>query len=193
MAEPVVPNINKNRRVALMAASVAVGMVGLAYASVPLYRLFCQSTGFGGTTQVAKVGPATASQHSITIRFDSNIDSGLPWNFRPKQVQQTIKVGEVVMAAFEAKSLSSVETTGTAMFNVTPPAAGAYFNKIECFCFTKQTLKPGDVVELPVQYFVDPAILDDADAKGIGEITLSYTFYPAEPLSAATQANLKTP
>ena len=184
---------NQNRRVALMATTVVVAMVGLSYASVPLYRAFCQATGFAGTTQVATAGPAKSTEQNITIRFDSNIDAGLAWNFRPKQVTQTIKIGDVTMAAFEAHSLSNVETTGTAMFNVTPVAAGAYFNKIECFCFTKQTLKAGEIAELPVQYFVDPAILDDPDARGITEITLSYTFYPAEPAAALKQAALKTP
>jgi cytochrome c oxidase assembly protein subunit 11 len=175
----------KNRRVALSAAAVACAMVGLAYASVPLYKLFCEATGFGGTTQVATAAPKDIANQTITIRFDSNIDSSLGWNFHAKQTRQTIRIGEVTMAAFSVENFGTKETTGTAAFNVTPVAAGAYFNKIECFCFTEQTLKAGETAELPVQYFVDPAILQDADARNIHEITLSYTFYPATKTASA--------
>ena len=192
MTGRVTPNHVKNRRVAILAMGIACAMVSLAYASVPLYKIFCQATGFGGTTQVATAAPAEKAQKYITIRFDSNIDSELAWNFRPLQVQQTIKIGEVGMAHFAATSFATAETTGTAMFNVTPVSAGAYFNKIQCFCFTKQSLKPGEMVDLPVQYFVDPAILDDADAKGIHEITLSYTFYPTIKVAGDNQATVKT-
>jgi cytochrome c oxidase assembly protein subunit 11 len=175
----------RNRRVALAAATVACAMVGLAYASVPLYKLFCEATGFGGTTQVATAAPGDVANQTITIRFDSNISSSLPWNFHAKQTLQTIRIGEVAMAAFSAQNFAATESTGSATFNVTPVAAGAFFNKIECFCFTVQTLKPGETVEMPVQYFIDPAILQDADAKNIHEITLSYTFYPATKTAAA--------
>ena len=176
---------SSNRRVALAATTVACAMVGLAYASVPLYKLFCEATGFGGTTQIAIAAPKDISARTISIRFDSNIDSSLAWNFSAKQTLQTIRIGEVAMAAFTAHNFGREETTGSATFNVTPVAAGAYFNKIECFCFTGQTLKAGETVEMPVQYFIDPAILEDADAKNIHEITLSYTFYPATKSATA--------
>ncbi len=175
----------KNRRVAVAAATVACAMAGLAYASVPLYKLFCEATGFGGTTQVATAGPKDFGEQTISIRFDSNIDSTLGWNFHAKQTLQTIRIGEVAMASFLAENFGTEESTGSATFNVTPVAAGAYFNKIECFCFTAQTLKPGETALMPVQYFIDPAILQDADAKNIREIPLSYTFYPATKTAQA--------
>jgi cytochrome c oxidase assembly protein subunit 11 len=188
MVTPRQPDPAKNRRVAMMASGVAVAMVGLAYASVPLYSLFCQATGFGGTTQVAKTAPASEANQSITIRFDANIDSGLAWNFHPKELQQQVKIGEVAMAFYVARNTGSEASTGTAVFNVTPPEAGIYFNKISCFCFTEQHLGAGQSVELPVQYFVDPAILDDANTRAIHEITLSYTFYPVNKPAADEQA-----
>jgi cytochrome c oxidase assembly protein subunit 11 len=168
-----------NRSVALMASSVAVAMVGLAYASVPLYRIFCQATGFGGTTQRADAAPAQASDKTIKVRFDANTAATLGWAFNPEQLEMTVKLGEQALAHYRARNLGDKPMTGTATFNVTPEAAGAYFNKIECFCFTEQTLKPGESADLPVSYFVDPAIADDPDAASIDAITLSYTFYPA--------------
>jgi cytochrome c oxidase assembly protein subunit 11 len=182
---------SKNRRLALIAGGGAASMVGLAYASAPLYALFCQVTGFGGTTQKAEKAPDTVSNVAVTVRFDANTDSGLPWRFHAKELVQTIKVGEVGMAAYIAENLSGKETTGTAVFNVTPPEAGIFFNKIACFCFTEQTLGPGEKVEMPVQYFIDPAMLDDANSKGIREIVLSYSFYPAKTAKPDKQANLK--
>ncbi len=191
MATPRQPDHARNRRVALMASGVALGMLGLAYASVPLYSLFCEVTGFGGTTQVAANAPASASVESITIRFDANIDGALAWNFHPKELRQEIKIGEVAMAYYVAHNTGKEEATGTAVFNVTPPEAGIYFNKISCFCFTEQHLAPDQSVEMPVQYFVDPAILEDADTRAIREITLSYTFYPVnKPASGAAQSTV---
>lgn len=173
------PDPARNRRVALMAAGLAAAMVGLAYASVPLYRLFCKVTGFGGTTQIATSAPTAPTEaQTISVRFDANVDSALGWSFHPKEQRQQIRIGEVAMAYYVARNEGSAAVTGSAVFNVTPPEAGAYFNKISCFCFTQQQLAPGQSVEMPVQYFVDPAILDDADTRTIGEITLSYTFYP---------------
>ncbi len=179
---------NKNLRVAFMAAGVFCAMVGLAYASVPLYRIFCQTTGFGGTTQVAVSAPVTATSKQISIRFDANASTEMGWNFRALQNTMVVQIGAPTMAHYTATNMSSDTVTGTAKFNVTPTSAGIYFNKIECFCFTKQTLKPGQTVDFPVQFFVDPAILDNAEAKGIREITLSYSFYPTMP---DQQANLK--
>jgi cytochrome c oxidase assembly protein subunit 11 len=190
MMNPVDVNPSRNRRVALMAGSVAAGMVGLAYASVPLYALFCQVTGFGGTTQRAAVAPSQVNDQTVTVRFDANIAPSLNWSFHAGQSAQTIKFGEQVLAVYKARNLGTELLTGTAVFNVSPPEAGIYFNKIQCFCFTEQTLKPGETVEMPVSYFVDPAMLDNANTKGIREITLSYTFYPAETnRSAALQSN----
>ena len=182
-----------NTRVALMAASVVVAMVGASYAAVPFYKAFCQATGFGGTTQRASRAPDQATDQDIIIRFDANTSSGLSWKFNPRQTTMTVKVGAQAMAYFDANNSGAKEETGSAVFNVTPPQAGAFFNKIQCFCFTRQTLKPGQAAEFPVVFFVDPAILKDADAKGIHEITLSYTFYPADALpDKAKQAALQT-
>jgi cytochrome c oxidase assembly protein subunit 11 len=183
---------NKNKRVAMMAAGLVFAMVGLAYASVPLYRLFCQVTGFGGTTQVAKASDAMATTKEISIRFDANVSADLGWTFHPKQNTMTVKIGEPNMAYYTATNASSETVTGTAMFNVTPPEVGIFFNKIECFCFTEQTLKPGETAEFPVQFFVDAAMLDDADTKSIREITLSYSFYPVKSKAPGKQATLKT-
>lgn len=185
-------NEAKNKRVALMATGLVVAMVSLAYASVPLYRLFCQVTGFGGTTQVAALTEAKATTQDISIRFDANVSSELGWTFYAKQNAMTVKIGEPSMAYYTATNASSETVTGTAMFNVTPPETGIFFNKIECFCFTEQTLKPGETVDMPVQFFVDAAMLEDADTKSIREITLSYTFYPSKSKAPEKQADLKT-
>ena len=176
----VIPNARKNLRVAAIAGSVAVGMVGLAYASVPLYSMFCKATGFGGTTQRADGAPETATDKFITIRFDANTAGSLGWNFHPAQSVMKVKIGEQNMAHYSATNTTGKVLTGSAIFNVTPSEAGAYFNKIQCFCFTEQTLKPGESADLPVDFFVDPAILDDPDSKSISEITLSYTFFPVD-------------
>lgn len=172
----------RNRRVALIVGALVAAMVGLGYASVPLYRIFCQTTGFGGTTmrvteaQAATVKPTTKD---IRIRFDANVERGMPWQFKPVQAIDTVAIGVRDMAVFTAKNLSNRPITGTASFNVEPEQAARYFNKIQCFCFTEQTLKPGEEVRMPVIYYVDPKILDDPDNKDVGEITLSYTFHVA--------------
>jgi cytochrome c oxidase assembly protein subunit 11 len=187
------------RRTGLMAALLATGMIGLAYASVPLYRLFCQTTGFGGTTgraEAAALPDAMRLQalggRTIKIRFDSNISPGMPWQFVPKNREESIRIGEKRLAFFVATNMAATATTGRAIFNVSPDTAGQYFRKIECFCFTEQTLAAGETVQMPVTYFVDPAILDDPDARKIDEITLSYTFYPVdnpEPKRLSTPAS----
>lgn len=175
------------QRTALMALGFALGMFALGFASVPLYRLFCQVTGFGGTTQratEADLAAAAANSHgvarTINVRFDSNTDRGLPWQFKPEQTQMKVHLGQKSMAIYLAKNLSDKPVTGRAVFNVTPDQTGSYFNKIQCFCFVEQTLQPGQEVRMPVLFFVDPKIAQDADAKGVQEITLSYTFYPVE-------------
>lgn len=169
-----------NRRVGLIAAGIVAGMVGLSYAAVPLYQMFCQVTGFAGTTQRAEVAAGAVDGTVITIRFDSNVNQGLPWKFHQVQNTQTLKIGEQGLAYYKATNLSDQPVTGTATFNVTPDIAGSYFNKIECFCFTEQLLEPGQSMDMPVVYFIDPAILDDPRAKKISEITLSYTFYKVD-------------
>ena len=172
----------KNGRTALLAALVVAGMVGLAFASVPLYRLFCQVTGFAGTTQRAEAAdlPAQPTGKIISVRFDANVNSALPWSFEPEEHTQRVAIGARDMAFYTAKNLSDEPVTGTATFNVTPAQAGQYFSKIQCFCFNEQTLKPGEGVRMPVVFYVDPAILEDPVAREISEITLSYTFYPVD-------------
>ncbi|MYZ48548.1 cytochrome c oxidase assembly protein [Propylenella binzhouense] len=181
-----------NGRIAIGLVAVAAGMVGLAYASVPLYRVFCSVTGYGGTTQVAAAAPDHAIDRDIFIRFDANI-SGLPWSFRPAVPQVKVKVGETANIEFIATNHSDRETVGTAVFNVTPDAAGLYFNKIACFCFNQQELKPGETARMGVQFFVSPDMVKDAEMKSVRAITLSYTFFPAEvtarPVADADTAN----
>ena len=176
-----------NRRVGLIAAAVVAGMTGMAFAAVPLYQMFCQVTGFAGTTQRADAAAGAVEGTTITVRFDSNVNQGLPWKFHQKQNTQTLKIGEQGMAFYQATNLSDEPVTGTATFNVSPDIAGSYFNKIECFCFTEQRLEPGQSVDMPVVYFIDPAILDDPQASKISEITLSYTFYKVDNPAKARQ------
>ncbi|HEX8401329.1 MAG TPA: cytochrome c oxidase assembly protein [Allosphingosinicella sp.] len=172
----------RNGRTAALAALLVVAMIGLAFASVPLYRLFCQVTGFGGTPlRVSSYsGSAQPAGKIIRVRFDANTNSALPWAFEPESHVERVAVGAREMAFYTARNLGDKPVTGTATFNVTPSQAGQYFTKIQCFCFTEQTLKPGEEVRMPVVYFVDPKILEDADASRIDEITLSYTFYPVD-------------
>jgi cytochrome c oxidase assembly protein subunit 11 len=183
----------RNARVVLMSAATVAAMIGLTYASVPLYRLFCQATGFGGTTQRAEAAPRDVLEKSVSVRFDANTSGKLEWAFHPVQPALRVKFGEQAMAYYEAVNRSGETLTGSAVFNVTPPQAGAYFNKIQCFCFTEQTLKPGEKIEMPVTFFVDPDMLKDPDAAGIDEITLSYTFYPVDKPKAVTEATTRAP
>lgn len=175
------------RNTATAAAMFALAMVALAFASVPLYRIFCQATGFNGTTQrgTAAAAPSEAQVaalrgNTVIIRFDGNTAPNLPWKFQPEKTRDTVQIGERRMAFFRATNLSDKPVTGSATFNVSPDTAGLYFVKIACFCFTQQTLAPGETVDMPVTYYVDPAFLTDPDASKIEEITLSYTFYPSE-------------
>jgi len=174
----------KNRNVGMRAALFGLAMLALAFASVPLYRVFCQVTGFGGTTMKAEAAPgAVAGQ--IGVRFDANISPTLPWKFEPEQETVRIHPGARTTIYYDATNYTARNTTGQAIFNVTPEAAGKYFSKIECFCFTEQTLKPGESVRMPVVFYVDPKLRDDPATRHIDEITLSYTFYPVEnPVSA---------
>jgi len=171
----------RNARTAAVAFLIVAAMLGLAYASVPLYRLFCQVTGFDGTTMRATGdAPGKVAGTHVSIRFDANVAPALPWHFKPVKATETVSIGEREIAFYTAKNLSAVPITGSASFNVTPTWAGKYFNKIECFCFSEQTLKAGEEVRMPVIFFVDPKILQDPDARDVSEINLSYTFYKVD-------------
>jgi cytochrome c oxidase assembly protein subunit 11 len=189
------PGRGSNRKVALTAASAALAMLGLGFASVPLYRIFCQVTGYGGTTQrvdEAQAATVKDSGHTMSIRFDANVERNMPWQFKPLQRTDTVSVGARDMALFWAKNDSDKIVTGTASFNVEPEQAARYFNKIQCFCFTEQTLKPGEEVRMPVLYYVDPAILTDPDNKDVQQITLSYTFHVTRVEDAKTLDHPRT-
>lgn len=168
----------RNARVGLLCAAAFFGMVGAAYASVPLYKLFCQMTGFDGTVRKAQLAPTKILDRKVTIRFDSNIRE-LPWTFSTEQVSQQVRIGDTGLAFFKVTNNSDKAMTGRAIYNVVPEQAGPYFQKLECFCFSNQTIAAGQTVEFPVVYFVDPQYADDPETKGKGEITLSYTFFPA--------------
>jgi cytochrome c oxidase assembly protein subunit 11 len=166
-------------KTALAAALGVAGMTGLGFASVPLYRMFCEATGLDGTTNRGLRAPGGVGNR-ITVAFDSNVSPKLNWAFKPELEQETIDIGARDMAFFTATNRSAQTLTGTATFNVSPAQAGKYFTKIQCFCFTEQTLKPGETARMPVIFYVDPAILKDPDARDVQTITLSYTFYPSE-------------
>jgi cytochrome c oxidase assembly protein subunit 11 len=174
--------VSRKTRTALLAVLLVFGMTGLAFASVPLYRMFCQATGFDGTTMRArgKGAPGALAGRIVSVRFDANTSSALPWHFAPERHTEPVTIGEREMAFFDAKNLSDRTVTGSATFNVTPTQAGKYFTKIQCFCFNLQTLKAGEEARMPVIFYVDPKFLEDPDTKDISEITLSYTFYPVD-------------
>ena len=172
------------RTVVLLALGICF-MSGLAWASVPLYRMFCEATGLNGTTQRGSTAPGGIGQ-KVTVAFDANVSAKLPWDFKPERRSDTIDVGGRDMAFFTATNRSDKPVTGTATFNVTPTQAGKYFTKIQCFCFTQQTLKPGETVRMPVIFYVDPKMLDDEAARDVKEITLSYTFYPVAEAKPAS-------
>jgi len=169
----------RNRRVVVMSLAALAAMVGLVVASVPLYRLFCAVTGYGGTTRVAAAAPG-ATTRPITVRFDASVAKDLPWRFVPAQREIRTHLGEQVLAFYTATNTGTQPLVGTATFNVTPDKAGRYFNKIECFCFTEQRLEPGKSIEMPVTFFVDPALADDTLVNEVMTITLSYTFFRKE-------------
>lgn len=177
--------IARTTRTALLAVLAICFMTGLAFASVPLYRLFCQATGLNGTTQRGLAAPGGVRQ-AIRIDFDANIGARLPWRFTPEQASETVEVGARDMAFFTATNRAAVPITGTATYNVTPFQAGKYFTKIQCFCFTQQTLKPGETARMPVIFFVDPKIRTDPDTRDVQTITLSYTFYPVDSAPPAS-------
>lgn len=180
-----------NRRVALICGGVFFGMVGMSYAAVPLYNLFCQVTGFGGTTQRAEQASEEIIARKITVRFDGNVTPGLGWDFNPEHRSVTLNMGETGQIAYVATNTGVAPSVGTSVFNVTPFEAGVYFNKLECFCFTEQPLAVGESVNMPVVFFVDPAMDKDPELKHVREITLSYTFYPVDkpvkPIAAKSE------
>lgn len=186
----------KNLKTAAVCFTVVAGMVGLAFASVPLYRLFCQVTGFDGTPGIAASAPGAVSDQHIAVRFDSNVSPALGWKFHPLEREVTLKLGEERLAFFEATNMTDKKLVGTATFNVTPLKVGQYFVKIECFCFTEQVLDPGQTVEMPVTFYVDPEIRKDKNTEEVETITLSYTFFPkpdAETKVSAVKAASKQP
>jgi cytochrome c oxidase assembly protein subunit 11 len=172
------PEARRNRKVVIICATAFVAMMAAAYASVPLYKAFCQATGFDGAVRQALKAPDTVLARKLTIRFDTNVRE-LPWTFTAEQNTQSVKIGETGLAYFKVTNNGTVPMTGRALYNVVPEQAGAYFQKLECFCFSDQTIAPGKTIEFPVVYFVDPKYADDYETKGQQEVTLSYTFFPA--------------
>jgi cytochrome c oxidase assembly protein subunit 11 len=170
-----------HRATALWCAALVAAMVGAAYASVPLYRLFCQVTGFDGTPRIATAPSTQVLDKTVDIRFDANVAPGLAWRFEPARTTVKVRIGENTLAFYRATNLSDRPLRGTATYNVLPEQAAPFFNKLECFCFKEQLLQPGETLEMPVSFFIDPQIVGDKDAHGVRHITLSYTFYPVTP------------
>ena len=175
--------MEQNAKTASIVLGVVAGMVGLSFAAVPAYRAFCQVTGWGGTTQRAESSADRTLARDITVRFDATVNQGLAWRFKPAQNSQTLKIGETGLAYYEAENLSSKPVSGQASFNVAPSKAGIYFRKIERFCFTEQTLQPGEKVLMPVTFFVDPSIADNKTLDDVQTITLAYTFFSMDELN----------
>jgi cytochrome c oxidase assembly protein subunit 11 len=188
---PLTPSAQRKHDFILAAAcgAFAALMVGAAYAAVPLYDWFCRTTGFGGTTQVSSAAPGKVLGRKITVRFDANVTSGLPWKFAAEQNSVEVPVGQVVTVLYSVTNQSARDTVGQASYNVTPPTTGAYFQKINCFCFTEQHFKAGETRDMPVVFYIDPALANDAEQDGLNTITLSYTYYPVrqpeQPVAAS--------
>ncbi len=194
------PSRNAKRRRLVVAGVTALcvgAMVGLSYAAVPLYAAFCKATGYGGTTQVALAAPLAQGSRKITVRFDANVAPGLPWVFEPENASLEIVPGQTVTAFYKVRNTSNRATAAVAAYNVSPDITGAYFNKISCFCFNEVRMGPHESAELPVVFFLDPALEKDAALNAVGELTLSYTFFaaknPVKPLAAAEPAESATP
>ena len=179
-----------NSRVVFLCLGIFGVMLGMSFAAVPLYDLFCRVTGYGGTTQVSEQAPDTIREETIRVRFDANVNANLPWKFYPEVTEMEVKFGEVAVVNYYAQNVTARTLVGSSTFNVTPGQTGQYFSKIQCFCFTEQKLEPGQKVEMPVQFYVDPRMLDDEDAKDVHTITLSYTFFkvnnPSEGLTLSS-------
>ena len=183
--------MTRNALVGSAAGVFIAGMVGMAFASVPLYRLFCEATGYNGTPQIGPQAAPGAITRPITVAMDASTSPGLPWAFAPELRRVTMKIGEEQLAFYDGKNLSDRTITGHALYNVTPDVVGRYFHKTECFCFTSQTLAPGEKAQFPVTFWVDPAILQDPETRDIHTITLSYTFFPSLEEAARTGALAK--
>ncbi len=181
----------RNARTGIVLTGIVAGMVGLSFASVPLSRLFCQVTGYGGTTQIAAAAPGAVTERVIKVRFNADTAPGLPWSFKPVQREIALKVGESGLAYYRARNLAAEAVTGTSTFNVTPLKAGRYFSKVQCFCFDEQRLEAGQELDMAVSFFVDPEILSDRNLDEVKTITLSYTFFraPGDAETGAEQAN----
>jgi len=167
----------RNRRLGFGIAGVAAGMVGLSFAAVPLYTLFCRVTGYNGTVQTGSAAPGAAGERRVTVRFDAQTDRGLPWRFQPEQRSMQLRLGEEGLAFYTASNEAPTPVTGVSVYNVTPEKVGRYFHKVACFCFDEQTLTPGQRVDMPVSFWVDPRIAEDPNTSDVTTITLSYTFY----------------
>jgi cytochrome c oxidase assembly protein subunit 11 len=179
--------------IAFACGGFVASMVGVSYAAVPLYSWFCRTTGFGGTTQVAHVAPSHVSDRTVTVRFDSNVAPGLPWSFEPERRTIDVKLGEVVTVYYKVTNEAARVTTAQAGYNVAPPIVGIYFEKINCFCFTQQTMKPGETRDMAVVFYVDPKLAKDSEQDTLNNITLSYTFYPIktpeQPVAESVNSN----
>jgi cytochrome c oxidase assembly protein subunit 11 len=186
------PRLSAKGRTALISAVVVCAMTGAAFAAVPLYKRFCQATGFDGTVMKAEKAPTSAIDRTLQIRFDTNVQ-GLPWDFRADQSTQTVQIGKTGLAFFHVTNRSAKAVTGHAAYNVVPEGAAKYFQKLECFCFTDQTLQPGQSMDFPVVYFVDPKFASDPDTKDGQDVTLSYTFFPVGTSAPATKSASAAP
>jgi cytochrome c oxidase assembly protein subunit 11 len=188
--------LRRDMMVASVCGVVVAAMIGLSYASVPFYNWFCRTTGYGGTTQVSEKAPDQVLGRTIAIRFDSNVAPGLPWKFEPEENEIKVRIGEVTTAHYKVTNMAAREITAQAGYNVSPPQVGGYFNKINCFCCTQQTMKPGETREMTVVFYVDPSIAKDSDQDDLNTITLSYTFYripnPEKPVAQVPQADPKS-
>lgn len=189
-------SLERNTRTLVALVGVVVVMGALAWAAVPFYSWFCRVTGYGGTTQVSEAASDVVLDRTIKVRFDANVEKDMGWSFKPMQREMVLRIGETGLAFYEAVNTTDETITGTASYNVAPDATGRYFDKIECFCFTEQTLAPGERIEMPVSFFVDPGIVDDLDTARVREITLSYTFHrtePSPPPAPQAEARLDVP
>jgi cytochrome c oxidase assembly protein subunit 11 len=189
MTKPDLGSSNRSIRLTVLSCTgIAAGMVGLAYASVPLYELFCKATGFDGTPRIASANTARVTERRVAVRFDSNVAPGLNWQFSPEIPEVKVRLGETTTVLYKVTNTGDKPTTGIATYNIQPDLAGSYFTKLECFCFTEQTLKPGEVLESAVVFYVDPRLAEDPDVKDVGSLTLSYTYFPSKGGKALAQA-----
>jgi cytochrome c oxidase assembly protein subunit 11 len=184
------PPLRRDLLIAFCCGGLVAIMIGMSFAAVPLYSWFCRTTGYGGTTQVAKAAPRQTSDRIVTVRFDANVAAGLPWRFEPEQRTIDVKLGQVVTVYYSVINEAARVTAGQAGYNVNPSTVGIYFDKINCFCFTEQTMKPGEHRDMAVVFYVDPKLAEDSEQDHVGLITLSYTFYPVRVPDQAAASTL---